>query len=166
MYLKCHKRKKDGKEHRYWSIVESHRLTNGRSAKRQVLYLGEINDSQRLAWCKMIDAIEGRGERPRQIALFPNDREPPADLPRKVTAIQLNLDGFELHRPRQWGACWLALKLWDLLGLAGFTATTPAAQPQGHAVVPDPASFDLCTPDRTRQRMVRAPALVSADSPR
>jgi len=120
VYLKRHTRKKDGKEHRYWSIVESHRLADGRSAKRQVLYLGEINDSQRLAWCKMIDAIEGRGERPQQIALFPKDRQPPADLPGKVTAIQVDLDGLELHRPRQWGACWLALKLWGLLGFEEF----------------------------------------------
>ena len=47
MCLKCNKRKKDGKIHRYWSVMESHRLADGRSAKRQVLYLGEINDSQR-----------------------------------------------------------------------------------------------------------------------
>ena len=120
MYLKRHTRKKDGKVHRYWSIVESHRLANGRSAKRQVLYLGEINDSQRLAWCKMINAIDGRGERPQQIALFPKDRQPPANLPRKVIAIQVDLDGLELHRPRQWGACWLALKLWELLCFEDF----------------------------------------------
>lgn len=76
MYLKCHRRRKHGKDHRYWSIVESHRLANGKSAKRQVLYLGEINDSQREAWCRMIEAFEEGSERPRQIPLFPQDRRP------------------------------------------------------------------------------------------
>jgi hypothetical protein len=112
VYLKCHQRKKDGKVHRYWSVVESYRLANGRTAKRQVLYLGEINDNQRLAWCKTIDALEGKHQRFHQIALFPSDRElPTATIPSEVHAVHIKLAEMELHRPRQWGACWLALQL-------------------------------------------------------
>ena len=120
MYLKCHARKKNGKVHRYWSVIESYRLANGASAKRQVLYLGEINDSQKLGWCKVIEALEGGQQLPRQIALFPSDRNPPAQLPQSISAVKVDLSGFELHRPRQWGACWLGLKLWNLLQLDQF----------------------------------------------
>lgn len=120
MHLKCNKRKKDGKVHRYWSVMESYRLANGRSAKRQVLYLGEINDSQKAAWCKMIDAFEGKAKRPRQVALFPSDRQPPEQLPSAVLPVQVDLSRMELRRPRQWGSWWLALKLWELLELDEF----------------------------------------------
>ena len=80
MYLKCNKRRKDGKVHRYWSVMESYRLADGRSAKRQVLYLGEINDNQKIAWRKTISVIDSGGkpgDTLRQVALFPADREPP-----------------------------------------------------------------------------------------
>lgn len=120
MYLKCHKRLKDGKEHRYWSIVESYRLPGKKTAKRQVLYLGEINDSQRLAWCRVIEAFEEGSPAPKQIALFPQDREAPAALPPDTLLVQVDLAGLEIHRPRQWGACWLMLMIWRLLGLDGF----------------------------------------------
>jgi hypothetical protein len=58
MYLKCHRRVKDGKEHRYWSIAEKRRLAGRRVVDRHVLYLGEINDSQRAAWLKSIEAFD------------------------------------------------------------------------------------------------------------
>lgn len=119
MYLKCHRRRKHGKDHRYWSIVESHRLANGKSAKRQVLYLGEINDSQHEAWCRMIEAFVEGSERPRQIALFPQDRRP-EKLPLGTQLVQVDLAGLEIHRPRQWGACWLILIVWKWLELDAF----------------------------------------------
>jgi hypothetical protein len=43
MFLRCHERIKDGKEHRYYSVEESRRLQSGKVAKRRVLYLGEIS---------------------------------------------------------------------------------------------------------------------------
>ena len=125
MFLKCNKRKKDGKTHRYWSVVESYRLANGRSAKRQVLYLGEINDSQRLAWCKTIETLEGRAGEPRQIAIFPADRQPPEELSQDASTVEpvrVDLSRMQLCRPRQWGACWLALHIWTMLGLDDFFA--------------------------------------------
>ena len=77
MFVRCKRRFKDGKEHRYWSVVENVRVRGGRVVQRQVLYLGEINDSQRVAWCRSIEVVEGTS-RSRQMALFPEDREAPA----------------------------------------------------------------------------------------
>jgi hypothetical protein len=117
VYLKCSVRRKDGKEHRSWSVVESRRYSDGRVAQRHVLYLGEINDSERLAWERSIAVFdEGRGEE-RQMALFPADRTPPGDA---AAAVQVRLDELRLERPRQWGACWLADQLWRTLQLDDF----------------------------------------------
>jgi hypothetical protein len=117
MYLKCSTRRKNGKDHRTWSIVESRRLPAGECVQRHVLYLGEINDSQRAAWQKSIAVLaEGESE-PRQMALFPADR---VGVASGVPQLQLKLHELTLHRPRQWGACWLALELWRELGLDEF----------------------------------------------
>lgn len=118
MFLKCSVRRKDGKEHRSWSIVESRRLGGGRCVHRHVLYLGEINDSQRAAWQKSIAVFEDGQEQPVQMTLFPEDRQPCGGQ----GTIGVRLKEIELHRPRQWGACWLALEIWRQLGLDGFWA--------------------------------------------
>ena len=52
MFLRCNRRSKDGKEHRYCRVVENRRLQCAKVAQRSVLYRGEINDSQRAAWRK------------------------------------------------------------------------------------------------------------------
>ena len=118
MYLKCHKRLKDGKEHRYWSIVEKLRVAGDRTVDRHVLYLGEINDSQREAWLKTIEAFdEDHGEQ-RKLALFPSDRQIPAHA--REMGVQVQLSRFQLRRPRQWGACWTFCKLWEQLKLDEF----------------------------------------------
>ena len=114
MFLRCQRRKKDGKLHEYWSIVESRRLADGRVAQRQVLYLGEINASQREAWRKTIE-VQDAGQR-RQVALFPAGSMPCDD----VDAVGVRLSELRLLRPRQWGACWLALQLWQQLELDSF----------------------------------------------
>lgn len=118
MFLKCSARKKDGKEHRSWSIVESRR--RGRSVvQRHVLYLGEINDSQRAAWQKAIDVFDEHSGQTRQCALFPHDRTPPVTA---TPAVQVQLDRLQLSRPRSWGACWLGDQLWRELQLDTFFA--------------------------------------------
>jgi len=114
MFLRCQRRKKDGKVHEYWSIVESRRLGAGRVAQRQVLYLGEINASQRESWRKTIE-VQDAGQR-RQVALFPAGSMPCDD----VDAVGVCLSQLRLERPRQWGACWLALQLWQQLELDSF----------------------------------------------
>ena len=116
MYLRAKKRIKDGKEHRYWSIVESCRNLDGRVVQRQVLYLGEINDSQKAAWCRTIDVLQTDSSA-KQMALFPTDRQAP-ELDCEV--VQVKLNELRLHHPRQWGACWLALELWEQLELDRF----------------------------------------------
>ncbi len=116
MFVRAKRRFKDGKEHRYWSVVENCRNLDGRVVQRQVLYLGEINDSQRSAWCRSIEVLRGdSGSAP--MALFPADREAP-ELDCEV--VRINVKDLSLHRPRQWGACWLALTLWDRLELDRF----------------------------------------------
>jgi hypothetical protein len=116
MFLRCTPRKKDGKEHRYWNVVENRRISGGRVVQRQVLYLGEINDSQREAWRKSIEVFKDGGAT-GQMALFPEDR--PIEIGDEHV-VQIRLRDVELRRPRQWGACWLACQLYDQLGLDEF----------------------------------------------
>jgi transposase len=121
MFLRFNRRFKDGKEHRYWNIVENKRCAGGKVVQRQVLYLGEINDAQHEAWCQLIEAFDEGTGRHRQLALFPADREVPRHA--EGHGVQVRLDGMELHRPRQWGACWLAYQLYEQLGLDQFWAS-------------------------------------------
>lgn len=117
MFLRDKVRKKDGKLHRYWSVVENRRVSGKRVVQRQVLYLGEINDQQEAAWCKAIDVFDHGEEKFKSIALFPEDREPPI---LDCETVQIRLNKMQLKRPRQWGACWLAMTLWDQLKLDDF----------------------------------------------
>jgi transposase len=117
MFLRANKRFKDGKEHRYWSVVENRRVTGGRSVQKTLLYLGEINDSDRAAWTRAIKVVDER-DQTRQIHLFPEDRTPDPRL--EHPTIKLRLGHIELARPRQWGGCWLALELWNRLDLDAF----------------------------------------------
>jgi hypothetical protein len=92
MFLRFNRRFKDGKEHRYWNIVESKRCAGGRVVQRQVLYLGEINDSQRAAWCHQIEAFDEGAQRHTQLALFPADRALPEHA--QGHGVQVRLDGW------------------------------------------------------------------------
>ena len=118
MFLRATTRKKDGKEHRYWSIVENKRLSVARVLQRHVLYLGEINSSQELAWRKSIEVLEEGQKQPQTLALFPEDRC--EGLVAEASVVRLRLSELRLCRPRQWGACWLALRLWQELRLDEF----------------------------------------------
>lgn len=118
MFLRSTTKKKDGKDHRYWSVVENRRVNGGRIIQKTVLYLGEINDSQHSQWCRAIDALDGADKNiSKQISLFPSDRKIPDEI---ANAVQLQMARLELSRPRQWGACWLALRLWEQLELDEF----------------------------------------------
>ena len=114
MFLRCTRRVKDGKSHEYWNVVENRRLSDGRVVQRQVLYLGEINASQRQAWRKTIE-LNDEGTR-RQVALFPAGSMPADD----VDALGVRLSQLRLEHPRQWGACWLSMELWQQLDLDRF----------------------------------------------
>ena len=117
MFLRATKRIKDGKEHRYWNIVENRRCRGNRIVQRQVLYLGEINDVQHDAWCKTIEVLDPGRSRSQQIALFPADRPVPEV---EQESVQVKLSELQLKHPRQWGACYLALTLWEQLKLDAF----------------------------------------------
>jgi transposase len=116
MFLRAKIRVKDGKAHRYFSVVENCRRPGGKIVQKHVLYLGEINDSQQASWCKSLDIFrDGRRE---QLAIFPDDRTPPP-LP-EHEVVQIQLSKLKLSKPRQWGACWLACEMWDTLRLNDF----------------------------------------------
>jgi transposase len=117
MFLRSTNRRKDGKDHRYFSVVENRRLPGGKTAQRTVLYLGEINDRQQAAWRKTLDVFDEAEQRFISMSLFPDDRDLPADA---VDSIQVRLSGLELKRPRIFGNCWLACELWRQLGLDEF----------------------------------------------
>ncbi|MEK9133296.1 MAG: IS1634 family transposase [Pseudomonadota bacterium] len=117
MHLKTHRRMKDGKEHRYFSVVESRRVQGGRIAQRRVLYLGEINDSQQTTWRKTLEVFDESHQRYTTLSLFPEDRQIPADA---IDSVQVKLGQMELHRPRAYGNCWLGCELWRQLRLDEF----------------------------------------------
>ena len=129
MFLRAKIRRKDGKEHRYWSLVENKRVGGGRVVQRHVLYLGEINSSQELAWRKSIEVLEDGADRPRTLALFPEDRC--EGVLADASIVRLKLSQLRLSRPRQWGACWLAVKLWEELRLDRFWAERLPASRKG-----------------------------------
>lgn len=117
MFLRSTNRHKDGKDHRYFSIVENRRLPGGKTAQRTVLYLGEINDWQQAAWRRTLEVFDEAEQRFTTMSLFPDDREIPSDA---IDSIQVRLSGLELRRPRVFGNCWLACELWQQLGLDEF----------------------------------------------
>lgn len=117
MFLRHSRRKKDGKEHRYWSVVENRRAGR-RVVQRRVLYLGEINDSQRESWRQAVSVFDEDTREERQLALYPADRELPVHA--EGCGVRVQLERMRLRHPRRWGDCWLALELWEQLGLEGF----------------------------------------------
>ena len=147
MFLRHTKRKKDGKEHRYWSIVENRRIGGGRVVQRPLLYLGEINDSQELAWRKSIAVLEEGAAAPRPLSLFPEDRCEGV-LP-DAAVVRLKLAELRLCRPRQWGGCWLAVNLWRELALDRFWAERLGPSRKGtrwHQVLLLLATYRLLAP--------------------
>ena len=118
MYRKCHRRFKDGKEHRYWSIAEKRRCLGGRIVDRHLLYLGEINDSQQQSWLRLIEAFDVGQQRQTPLALFPADRSIPTHAAQ--CGVQGRLSEFAIRRPRQWGACWVFTRVWEQLRLEEF----------------------------------------------
>ena len=117
MFLRSTNRKKDGKDHRYFSVVENQRISGTRTVQRTVLYLGEINDSQQAAWRKTLTVFDEDRQENRNLSLFPEDRIVPVEA---IDGLQVRLSGLELRRPRPFGNCWLASELWRELGLTQF----------------------------------------------
>ena len=117
MFLRAKIRKKDGKQHRYFSVVENRRVGQNKSAQRTVLYLGEINDHQEAVWRQTLEVFDEHQQRYTTLSLFPDDREIPAEA---SDSIQVKLSEMVLRRPRAFGNCWLGCVLWRQLRLEEF----------------------------------------------
>jgi hypothetical protein len=131
MFLRATNRRKDGKDHRYFSVVENRRVSGGRVVQRRVLYLGEINDSQQICWRKTLEVFDETQQRYSTLSLFPDDREVPRE---ELNSIQVKLAELELRRPRAFGNCWLGCELWRQLGLAQFWRERLSAATQRETV--------------------------------
>jgi hypothetical protein len=116
MFLRCKKRRKDGKEHLYWSVVENRRISAGRVLQRQVLYLGELNGRQEAAWRKTVELFGEDPNQPSQVALFDENHLPSVVAEGDVPIVTIRLSSMRLVRPRQWGACWLGCESNGLRG--------------------------------------------------
>ena len=101
-------------------------MAGGRVVQRHLLYLGEINDTQERAWRKSIEVFDEGAAEPRTLSLFPEDRC--EGLLPDASIVRLRLSQMRLYRPRQWGACWLALTLWRELRLDRFWARLPVSR--------------------------------------
>lgn len=108
-------RSKDGKDHTYWSLVETVRTAQG-PRQRKLCYLGELNSSAQGRWLKTIEVFNQQGEA-EQLKLFPAHVEGPADDP-QVARVLVNR--VRLERTRQFGACFLGWEMWKRLALDGF----------------------------------------------
>lgn len=129
MYLKCHSRVKDGKEHRYYSLAEKVSCAGGRRVERHIFYLGEINDSQKEAWLKCIEAFDEDSQHQTKLALFASDQAVPTHA--AEFAVQVRLSEFRVCRARQWGACWVFVRLWEQLKLDEFWTERLRASREG-----------------------------------
>ena len=117
MFLRTHHRRKYGKDHYYFSVVENRRVAGDKTVQREVLYLGEVNTTQEAAWRRTLQVFDEDRAAPTSLMLFPESQEIPADA---LNAVQVRLDQMQLCRPRAYGNCWLGCWLWEQLDLEGF----------------------------------------------
>ena len=117
MYLKTHTRKKNGKYHEYYSIVEKRKISGGRYVQKRVLHLGEISDSQKKAWQKSMQILNEENK-PVYKSLFAVDEA--TQTYHDVDTIPVRLSKMKLSKPRAFGDCWLGCEIWDHLGLDTF----------------------------------------------
>lgn len=112
MFLRAHHRQKDGKDHSYWSLVETVRTPDG-PRQKVLCYLGELNGSAQARWLKTIEVFNEQGES-RQLKLFPSEVQPTDGDPNVARVL---LGKVRLERARHFGNCFLGLELWKRLKL-------------------------------------------------
>ena len=117
LFLRAHERRKDGKINTYWSLVENRRCAGGRVVQRHVLYLGRLTPAQELSWQKTAEQFTGGTAPEPSLPGLATERELQKQ---EAASIAVHLKQFRIERPRQWGACWVALKAWSLLKLSDF----------------------------------------------
>src|SRR6266849_9980210 len=142
MFLRSTNRRKDGKDHPYFSVVENRPLPGDRTVQRTVLYLGEINDSKQAAWRKTLEVFDEEQQRFRPLSLFPEDRPVPADA---IDSVQVKLSEMQLERARPYGNCWLGCELWRQLHLDRFWS---GKLPRGRESVAWPQVLELLVVNR------------------
>lgn len=118
MFLRCTKRRKNGKEHCYWSVVENKRCGGHKIVQRHVLYLGELDDQQFANWETSLKICDPHQAPARTAELFPTTQL----VADENNLVRLDLSPMQLRRPRPWGACWLFCQLYEELGLPRFWA--------------------------------------------
>ncbi len=117
MFLRSYNRKKNGKWHEYFSVVENRRVANSKTVQRTVLYLGEITSSQEDTWRKTLEVFDQDIGKTQQKLLFADDA---TVAERDIDSIKVKLSQMQLCRPRSFGDCWLSCHLWQKLGLDEF----------------------------------------------
>lgn len=117
MFVRSYKRKKNGKWHQYFSVVENRRVANGMTVQRTVLYLGEITTTQQDTWRKTLEVFDEDTGKRRQKLLFADHTQAAES---DIDSIRVKLSGMQLYRPRSFGNCWLGCRLWQDLGLDEF----------------------------------------------
>ena len=96
MFLRSTNRKKDGKDHRYFSVVENQRVGADKTVQRTVLYLGEMNDTQQAAWRKTLDVFDENKRDYRSLSCF---RRTAKCLPMPSTACRYGSAGWSCGDP-------------------------------------------------------------------
>lgn len=117
MFLRSYQRRKNGKLHRYYSVVENRRVANGRVVQKTVLYLGEITSDQEQVWRKTLKVFDADQNKPVYKCLFATEQ---TLSPEHIDTIGIHLSQLRLSKPRAFGDCWLGCHLWESLHLDAF----------------------------------------------
>jgi transposase len=117
IFLRGHERRKDGKTNTYWSLVENRRCAGGRVVQRRVLYLGKLTPARELSWERTAEQFGDSPQPGGSLLGLATERELQS---KEAAAIAVHLKQFRIERPRQRGACWVALTVWNLLKLSEF----------------------------------------------
>lgn len=128
LFLRSHQRHKDGKTNTYWSLVENRRCAGDRVVQRHVLYLGRLTPAQEASWQKTAEEFGDVLPSAPPLPGLATERELQG---KEAAAIAVHLKQFRIERPRQWGACWVALRAWNLLKLSEFWGSRLPASREG-----------------------------------
>jgi transposase len=116
MHLRKIRRKKDGKSHEYWALVESYRTARG-SRQRIVAYLGNLDEAARRGIQQAACPQAAQNDPDRQSSCLQDTTAEGQTAPEWV---EVNVHAVRTERPRRFGDVWLALELLRRLHLDRF----------------------------------------------
>src|SRR5690242_10708904 len=163
MFLRCKVRRKDGKQHRYWSVVENTRTARGRVVQRHVLYLGEINDTQELAWRRSIEVLEDGATQPRTLSLFPEDRC--AGVLADASIVHVKLVAVAVAPATAVGRVLAGVNAMARTAAGSVLVEAAGVESQRNALGSGPVRAGRLSLAGAGQRVATAPRLVSAQCP-